>query len=117
GYAGLTAAWRLHQGGASVIVIEAADRVGGRIWTESRADGTVLDRGGAWLGPRHDAAFALAREMDVSTYKTWVKGAHLLVEGARVRRYTGLIPKISPLAVTTIALTQARVDRTARRVP
>ena len=41
--------------------------------------------------------------MGVSTYKTWVKGAHLLVDGERTRRYTGLIPKISPLAVGTIA--------------
>lgn len=31
GYAGLTAAWRLSQGGKSVVVLEARDRVGGRI--------------------------------------------------------------------------------------
>jgi len=55
--------------------------------------------------------------MGVSTYKTWVKGAHLLVDGDRLLRYTGLIPKISPLAVVTIALTQARLDLTSRRVP
>lgn len=117
GYAGLTAAWRLHQAGVSVLVLEAADRVGGRIWTESRSDGSAIDRGGAWLGPDHNAAFGLAHEMNVSTYRTWVEGAHLLVDGSRIRRYTGLIPKISPLAVVTIALTQTRVDRTARRVP
>ena len=34
--------------------------------------------------------------MNVSTYKTYVKGAHLLIDGDRTRRYTGLIPKISP---------------------
>ncbi len=117
GYAGLTAAWRLHQQGRSVVVVEARDRVGGRIWTTRLADGTTIDRGGAWLGRRHDAAFALAEEMQVSTYKTWVAGAHLLVDDTRIRRYTGLIPKISPLAVLSIALAQTRVDRTARRLP
>ncbi|MBV8949381.1 MAG: FAD-dependent oxidoreductase, partial [Actinobacteria bacterium] len=117
GYAGLTAARRLQQAGTSVAVLEARDRVGGRIWTYRLGDGTPVDRGGAWLGPRHDAAFRLARETGVTTYKTWVKGAHLLVDGDRVRRYTGLIPKISPLAVLTIALAQARVDRLAKRVP
>src|SRR5258705_13312862 len=103
GYAGLTAAHRLCQSGKSVVVLEARDRIGGRIWTHQLADGSPVDRGGGWLGPRHDAIFGLAREVGVSTYKTWVKGAHLLIAGGRTRRYTGLIPKISPLAIATVA--------------
>ena len=61
--------------------------------------------------------FNLASEVGVSTYKTWVKGAHLLVDGDRTRRYTGLIPKVSPLAVASIALAQLKLDRTARQLP
>jgi monoamine oxidase len=59
----------------------------------------------------------VATELGVSTYKTWVKGKHLLVDGGRLRRYTGLIPKISPAAVLSIAWSQARTDRRAKRVP
>lgn len=117
GYAGLTAARRLSEGGKSVVVLEARDRVGGRIWTQRLSDGSPVDRGGAWLAPYHDRIFNLADEVGVSTYKTWVKGAHLLVDGNRTRRYTGLIPKISPLAVVTIALAQWKVDRMAKSVP
>jgi monoamine oxidase len=117
GYAGLTAARRLQQHAQSVVVLEARDRVGGRIWTYQLTDGTPIDRGGAWLAPKHDAIFGLAREVGVTTYKTWVEGAHLLVGGGRTRRYTGLIPKISPLAVATIALAQTRIDRMAKQVP
>ena len=117
GYAGLTAALRLHQKGKSVVVLEARDRIGGRIWTQRLADGSPVDRGGAWLAPRHDAMFALTREFGVATYKTWVKGSHLLVHGGRIRPYKGLIPKISPLAVLTIALNQTRIDRMSKRVP
>ena len=117
GFGGLTAAWRLHQAGKSVVVLEARDRVGGRIWTERLPSGAIVDRGGAWLAPKHDAAFALAGEMGVSTYKTWVRGSHLLVGDGRLRRYTGLIPKISPLAVLSIAVAQLRVDRLAKKVP
>jgi monoamine oxidase len=117
GFAGLTAALRLEQGGKSVVVLEARDRVGGRVWTENLSDGSPVDRGGAWLAPKHDAAFRLVGEFGVSTYKTYVKGSHLLVDGDRMRRYTGLIPKISPLAVISIALAQAKLDWMSKRVP
>jgi monoamine oxidase len=117
GYAGLTAARRLRQTGKSVVVLEARDRVGGRIWTHHLPDGSAVDRGGGWLGPRHDAIFGLAKEMSVTTYKTWVKGAHLLIDDGRARRYTGLIPKISPVAVLTLALAQRRLNKMARQVP
>ena len=117
GYAGLTAARRLTQAGQTVAVLEARDRVGGRVWTQQLASGATVDRGGGWLAPKHDAAHALAAEMGASTYKTHVAGKHLLVDGDRTRTYKGLIPKISPLAVLTIARAQWRIDRLAKQVP
>jgi monoamine oxidase len=117
GFAGLTAALRLQQKGQSVVVLEARDRVGGRVWTDQLSDGSPVDRGGAWLAPQHTAAFGLAREFGATTYKTWVKGSHLLMTEGRPLPYKGLIPKISPSAVVTIALAQFKLDRTARRIP
>ena len=117
GYAGLTAAWRLHQAGRSVAVLEARDRVGGRIWTTTLADGTAVDRGGAWLAPYHDVMFGLAAEFGVSTYRTHVAGAHLLVGEKKTHRYTGLIPKISPWAILTLVRANRRIDKMARTVP
>lgn len=117
GFAGLTAALRAYQSGKSVVVVEARDRVGGRTWTELRDGGFAVDRGGAWLAPYHSAALGLASELGVRTYKTYVKGAHLLVGGGRIRRYTGLIPKISPMAVLAIAAAQWKIDRLAKSVP
>ncbi len=117
GYAGLTAARRLVEADASVVVLEARDRVGGRIWTHHLADGTPVDRGGAWLAPYHDAIARLADEVGVGTYRTYVQGKHLLVSPDRIRRYTGLIPKISPLAILTLARAQLRIDRMAKQVP
>lgn len=117
GYAGLTAARRLAQAGKSIVVLEARDRVGGRIWTHRLSDGSPVDRGGAWLANRHEAAHALAAEVGVSTYKTFVAGDHLLIGEGRTRRYRGLIPKIGPLAVLSIVFAQAKLDRMARRLP
>ena len=117
GYAGLTAARRLTKAGKSVVVLEARDRVGGRIWTHQLADGTPVDRGGAWLGPKHDASSGWRARSASRPTRRGSKGAHLLVDGGRTRRYTGLIPKISPLAVVTIALAQSKIDRMAKQVP
>src|SRR3954453_11393155 len=116
GFAGLAGARQLRAHGRSVVVLEARDRVGGRIWTEN-VEGVAIDRGGAWLSPLHGAALTLANELGVPTYKTWAKGEHLLIGDGRTRRYKGLIPNISPLAVVTIGLAQSRVNRMAKRVP
>jgi monoamine oxidase len=117
GYAGLTAARRLVEKGERVVVLEARDRVGGRVWTEPLADGTPVDRGGAWFAPYHDAALRLAGEVGVTTYKTHVAGSHLLIDGDQGREYTGLIPKIGWGAVLSIARAQMKIDRMAKKVP
>jgi monoamine oxidase len=48
GVAGLSAARLLVAEGRRVVVLEARDRVGGRVWT-SRRDGRVTDLGASWI--------------------------------------------------------------------
>lgn len=48
GVAGLTAASLLARSGQRVVVLEARDRVGGRVWTD-RTDGPAMDRGASWI--------------------------------------------------------------------
>jgi monoamine oxidase len=115
GYAGLTAARRVTQAGAAVVVLEARDRVAGRVWTHRAPDGTPIDAGGTWLGPGQDAAYKLAAEMNVTTYPTWAEGANVFVGPDSVKRY-GTAPPINPIAVASLALGMARLDRMAKRV-
>src|SRR5689334_18037140 len=90
GYAGLTAALRLTQAGRSVVVLEARDRVGGRVYTQTLPDGSWLDFGGTWFGPGQDYSYALAREMGVPTYPTYVAGESLVVmEDGKIVRNAG----------------------------
>lgn len=118
GYAGLTAALRLAQAGLRVIVLEARDRPGGRVWTDHLPDGTPIDRGGAWVGVGQDRLYALAAEMGVGTYPTWTAGENVVILGGRVHRQRGQIPR--PLGVFTLVslgVAMARLDRMARRIP
>lgn len=48
GIAGVTAARLLQQSGRRVVILEARDRVGGRLWTD-RTDGIPIDRGASWI--------------------------------------------------------------------
>ena len=65
GFAGLAATKRLRDRGKSVALIEARDRVGGRVWNRTADDGTVVSVGGTWFGKQQNRMFELARELGV----------------------------------------------------
>jgi monoamine oxidase len=117
GFAGMSAAWRLHQAGRKVIVLEARDRVGGRTWTVYLADGTQIDRGGAWFGPGQDRAYALAGEMGRTTYPTWSQGTQLLMQHGKPMPVaeTALL-RLNPLDLAEVAAAVDEVDAMAKQV-
>ncbi len=117
GYAGLAAARRLAAEGRSVALLEARDRVGGRVWTSRLADGTPLEFGGAWLGPGHHAALGLAAEVGVKTFHTFDRGESVLEVHGSVRRYRGATPPLGPIPLLALGLGMARLERMAREVP
>src|SRR5271170_2624469 len=117
GLAGLTAARRLSQAGRSVVVLEARQRVGGRVWTKTSRNGVPVDMGACFVGPQHDRMHALAEEMGVATFKTFVDGDNVLATGRKVRRYRGDIPRVSPVALLSAAQAIARMNAMARKVP
>ncbi|HEV8222246.1 MAG TPA: NAD(P)/FAD-dependent oxidoreductase [Streptosporangiaceae bacterium] len=57
GFAGLMAAWQLAQRGCEVVVLEARDRVGGRVWSQELIPGdprTVIERGAEFVLDGYD---------------------------------------------------------------
>ncbi len=117
GLAGLAAARALTAAGSSVVVLEARDRVGGRLLNHDIGDGKVVEVGGQWIGPTQDRLAALARELDVETFPTHAEGDNLIEYGGRVRSYTGTIPRINPAVLVDVERAQRRLNRLARRVP
>jgi monoamine oxidase len=117
GFAGLTAARRLSQGGKEVVVLEARDRVGGRVWTDASEGGVPLDLGGTFVGPMHDRFHALIKEMGCETHRTYVGGDSILATGGKVQRYRGDVPRINPAALASAGQAIYRIDAMAKKVP
>ncbi|MEI7858655.1 MAG: flavin monoamine oxidase family protein [Acidimicrobiales bacterium] len=92
GYSGLQTARTLVEAGLDVVVLEARDRVGGRVLTEVTPSGAVVDQGGQWIGPTQDRLQALADEYAVSTFPTYLDGSNLEVRDGWVHPFTGLVP-------------------------
>lgn len=117
GLAGLAAARDVGSAGLSVTVLEARDRVGGRVWNRTLPDGLTVSVGGTWLGKGQDRMFDLCRETGLETYPQFADGDTVLRIDGRSRRYSGLIPKVSPLAIASLGLALKRLDAKAARVP
>ena len=77
GFAGLTAALDLKRAGKSVVVLEARNRVGGRVVNKDIGGGEVSERGGTFTGPTQDALMALAKEMGVATIPQYNLGENV----------------------------------------
>ncbi|OJZ68904.1 monoamine oxidase [Mycobacterium paraffinicum] len=118
GFAGLAAALRLKQAGHSVALLEARDRVGGRTFTEYRADGTWIDRGGAWIGPGQDRIYALMDEFGVPEYKQHNDGDAMMIVDGKKHRYGGTVPwTMSPWAVANLGVGLLSIEKMSKTLP
>jgi monoamine oxidase len=116
GLAGLVAARDLAAAGLEPVVLEARERVGGRLLSVPIGEGEQVEIGGQWVGPTQDRVAALAAELGVETFPTHTEGSNLVELDGRLRRYSGTIPRLGPLVLADIAQARMRLDRAARRI-
>ena len=129
GLAGLVAARRLSARGVRPLVLEARNRVGGRLLNEQIGDGKVVEVGGQWIGPTQQRIAAQAAELGVGAFPTHDEGRHVIEMSGKRATYAGaltdarvglvrdLAPVISPLALVDFEQARARLDRMAKQVP
>ena len=117
GFAGLAAARDLVAAGRSVAVVEARDRVGGRVVNHDLGGGQVVEMGGQWVGPTQDRVLSLAKDTAVETFPTYDTGRRVLHFNGRRGTYKGTIPRINPVVLAEVGRVQARLESLAKRVP
>lgn len=110
GAAGLTAANQLKKAGLSVAVLEARDRVGGRLWTDT-IEGAMLEIGGQWVSPDQDALKETIAELGLETFDRYRDGDSVYVGPDGVaHRFTGEMFPVSPDTERIIAEVTGRLD-------
>ena len=116
GISGLMAARNLVKAGKDVLVVEADDRVGGRVLNHTLTDGSVIESGGAFVGPTQNRIFALSDELGVTTFKEYVDGKNVYAAKGMKLKYSGTVPP-DPLILADAAILEKRIDRMSKQVP
>lgn len=115
GLSGLAAAHLLERSGCRVTVVEARERLGGRIHTIEVA-GERFDAGAQWIGPGQTRVDALAGALGLDTFPTRADGPAVVDVAGRRTTMTGSIPRLGPLALVRLQAALWALDRRAGQV-
>ncbi|KAF2264166.1 amine oxidase [Lojkania enalia] len=115
GLAGLSAAKKLLDGGKTVLVLEARDRVGGKILNQRLANGGVTEIGAEFVGPTQDKVLEYIDELGLKTFDTYNAGSTILWRNNTRTPYIpdpelGGAPPVPAEALIQIAAAQATLD-------
>ncbi len=117
GIAGVAAAATLKKNGWEVVVLEARDRVGGRVWTDQSL-GVPFDRGAAWIhGPEGNPITPLAKQAGCKLHRTDDESLEVYDENGKpiaeevmekyMKKYEKLLAMVEDEAMPTESLQQA----------
>ena len=117
GYAGIAAAKKLHKAGKSFVVVEARNRIGGRVNTEALDCGVSVELGAQWIGPTQHHIWNWVKETNTETYETFDSGKNILSYKNKISTYKGVIPKIDPISLLDLGLAIERINKLCKEIP
>jgi len=117
GFSGIAAAKKLHQAKIPFLVLEARDRLGGRVYTKQLSEDLYLDFGGQWIGPGQDRMYALCQEYGVEYFETYDQGYNLIDFSNKVKKFKGLIPKMDIVSLLNLDFVLKKLERLAKSTP
>ncbi|RWS06832.1 amine oxidase-like protein [Dinothrombium tinctorium] len=85
GISGLSAAKHLKESNfENILILEAKDRIGGRIYTKRSSKVNWVDLGASYIGPNQVNILRIAKQFEIKTYKVFSDGLSIdYVEGKR----------------------------------
>jgi monoamine oxidase len=93
GLSGLIAAREIARAGRSVAVIEARDRVGGRMLSRAIAGSSeVVDLGAEFIGPTQNHIRALVDELSIATFPAYAQGLNVYLAAGKRSTYSDTGP-------------------------
>lgn len=118
GLAGLTTAHELQAQGRDVIVLEARDRVGGRIDNATLSDGQVVELGGQWIAAGHRWMLELINALGLSLIDPQEGDVAVRLRGRRQQMPTReeIDASLNPFGVADLGQGLARFRRLAERI-
>src|SRR3954451_19653870 len=119
GLSGLTAAREILFKGKSVIVLEARNRVGGRMLNHDIGGGHVTELGGQFVGPTQDHIIGLADQLKVGRFDAYDTGLNIYYSGGTKSTFSDQLPTGSAPAQVgpEAALVVAQLDQMSTQVP
>ena len=116
GVTGLAAARKLVAQGREVVVLEARDRVGGRLWN-TVLGGEANELGGEWIAPYQSRMHALSAELGIELFPAYRDGDDVYVdESGSARRHSGDEHGLSSSEERALVEADARLDALAKEV-
>jgi putrescine oxidase len=116
GVAGLAAARKLVAEGRDVVVLEARDRVGGRLWN-TELGGEPNELGGEWIAPYQSRMHALLAELQIELFPAYRDGEDVYVdESGTAHRHSGDDHGLSSAQERALVEADAKLDALAKEL-
>lgn len=117
GASGLAAATALKAAGVDCLVLEARDRVGGRTYSQTLANGVTIDLGGQWVAPTQRRVLALARQLGLHIFPSYDEGDRIILQGGKADRLVDLAPSVEDEVAADIHQVREKIEALAASIP
>ncbi|GAB4025588.1 flavin monoamine oxidase family protein [Spirosoma gilvum] len=117
GLSGLTLAYLLAKKGVATTILEASDRLGGRIQTITGPLGTPLELGATWFSDMHTHLLELLTELGLPKYPQFSGGISLFQTKSFEPPQSFFVPAADNPSYRLAGGTQRLIDRLAQSLP